>query len=134
MTSERRCYTTHRESSGLDAFCQTCPTAEAVTTLLEGLGFSLSFQMDAMRYPAYTQLPDLPAQYHYSDEYGTQVIYMVGRDTPLDGERFPRHASRFWVYPGADAGAFRRVVSVLAIRWLLTWQRSPRPHAQADVA
>jgi hypothetical protein len=86
MTSERRCYTTHRESSGLDAFCQTCPTAEAVTTLLEGLGFSLSFQMDAMRYPAYTQLPDLPAQYHYSDEY---VMYHQ-KSTPLTPlERLP---------------------------------------------
>jgi hypothetical protein len=102
--------------------------------LLEGLGFSLSFQMDAIRYPAYTQLPDLPAQYHYTDVYGTQVIYLVGRDAPLDGERFPRHASRFWVYPGADAGACRRIVAVLATRWLLTWLRSPRPHVLADIA
>jgi hypothetical protein len=134
MTSERRCSTTHRATSGLDAFCQTCPAPEAVTTLLEGLGLSLSFQMDAIRYPAYTRLPDLPAQYHYTDEHGTEVIYLAGKDTPLDGERFPRHVSRFWVYPGADAGAYQRIVSVLATRWLLTWLRAPCPYALAEVA
>src|SRR5215472_18736606 len=96
MTSERRCSTTHRATSGLEAFCQTCPIPEAVTILLEGLGFSLSFQMDAIHYPAYTRLPSLPAQYHYTDAHGTQVIYLAGKDTPLDGERLLRHSSRFW--------------------------------------
>jgi hypothetical protein len=134
MTNERRCSTTHRAISGLDAFCQTCPPPQDVTTLLEGLGFHLSFQMDAICYPAYTLMPDLPAQYHFRDEHGTEVIYLAGRDAPLDGERFPRHASRFRVYPGADAGACQRIVAVLATRWLLTWQRLPRPHALADIA
>jgi hypothetical protein len=134
MTSERRCSTTHREASGLDAFCQTCPAPEAVTTLLEGLGFHLSFQMDAIDYPAYTQLPSLPAQYHYTDAHGTQVIYLAGRDAPLDGERFPRRASRFWLFPGADVIAFKGVLSVLVVRWLLVWRRIGSDRVSQQVA
>ncbi len=123
MTSERRCSTTHRETSGLDAFCQTCPAPEAVTILLEGLGFRLSFRMDAIRYPAYTQLPDLPAQYHYTDEHGTKVIYLYGRDTDPDGLPLPEHASRFWVYCGGDERAYRHIAQELATRWAFTWRR-----------
>ena len=123
MTSERRCSTTHRATSGLDAFCQTCPAPEAVTTLLEGLGLFLSFQMDAIRYPAYTRLPDLPAQYHYTDEHGTQVIYLYGRDTDPDGLRLPVHASRFWIYPGRNERAYRHIAQALATRWAFTWHR-----------
>src|SRR5436305_461002 len=79
------------------AFCATCPSAEEVSTLLATLGFSLDFQLDAQ----YTsQLPLLPAQYHYQDVCGTEVIYLAGRDVALDGEQFPPHASRFWLYAG----------------------------------
>jgi hypothetical protein len=42
--------------------------------------------MEAVRYPAYTPTPDLPAQYHYKDEqHGTEVIYLAGRDSGLEG-------------------------------------------------
>jgi hypothetical protein len=106
----------------LTAFCATCPAPEAVTTFLHGLGFRLDFQLEAVHYAAYQQLPDLPAQYHYQAQ-GIEVIFLAGQDTPLDGERLPRHASRFWAYSGADAQVFRRLISTLAARWLLTWQR-----------
>jgi hypothetical protein len=116
----------------LTAFCPTCLPPEGVTFLLQSLGFRLDFQMGAVIYPAYTQTPGLPAQYHYREKYGTEIIYLAGRDVALNGERFPRHASRFWVYPGSDAGACQRIVAVMAVRWLLTWLRSPRPNALAD--
>jgi hypothetical protein len=106
----------------LTAFCATCPAQEVVTTFLRSLGFHLDFQMETVHYAAYQQLPDLPAQYHYQAQ-GIEVIFLAGQDTPLDGERFPRHASRFWAYAGSDAQAFRRLISALSARWLLTWQR-----------
>src|SRR5712691_1546544 len=86
----------------LQAFCATCQAAQDVTALLARLGFLLAFQMDEQ--PDHTsQLPPLPAQYHYKDETsGTEVIYLAGRDTPLEREVFPSHASRFWLYAGAD--------------------------------
>jgi hypothetical protein len=107
----------------LTAFCATCPAPEAVTTFLQGLGLRLDFQLGAVHYAAHQQLPDLPAQYHYRSPGGDEVLYLAGQDSPLDGERFPRHASRFWAYAGSDAQAFRCLISTLAARWLLTWQR-----------
>jgi hypothetical protein len=109
-------------AQALTAFCATCPETEAVTAFLHDLGLRLDFQLEAVHYAAYEQLPDLPAQYHYHS-LGLEVIYLAGKDSPLDGERFPRHASRFWAYAGADGAAFRRVVWALSARWLLTWQR-----------
>ena len=109
-------------AKALTAFCATCPAPETVTAFLHGLGLRLDFHLEAVHYAAYEHLPDLPAQYHYHSR-GIEVIYLAGTDSPLDGERFPRHASRFWVYPGVDGAAFRRVVRVLSARWLLTWQR-----------
>jgi hypothetical protein len=113
---------TKSAAQALTTFCASCPAPEAVTTFLHGLGLRLDFQLEAVHYPAYEHLHDLPAQYHYHSR-GIEVIYLAGQDTPLDGERFPRHASRFWVYPGSDAQAFRRLISALSSRWLLTWQR-----------
>jgi hypothetical protein len=66
-------------------------------------------------------LPALPAQYHYRDAHGTEVLYLVGRDTPLEGEVFPGHASRFWLYPGADAQAYHLTMSTLALAYQFTW-------------
>ena len=37
--------------------------------------------------------------------------------------RLPDHASRFWAYPGSDAGAYLRAASLLAARWRFRWQR-----------
>ena len=116
------------------AFCALCPAQEEVTRTLQGCGFCLTFQMDAVISPAYTQLPALPAQYHYRDPYGTEIIYLAGRDTPLDGERFPAHASRFWLYPGADQGAYQRVASALAVRWGFFWRQTEGSDARKDVA
>src|SRR5215472_16739780 len=110
-------------AQALTAFCTTCPAPEVVTAFLHGLGLRLDFQLGAVHYAAYQQLPDLPAQYHYRSPGGDEVLYLAGPDSPLDGERFPRHASRFWAYPGSDTQAFRRLISALSTRWLLTWQR-----------
>ena len=113
---------TKTAAQALTAFCATCPAPEEVAAFLYGLGFRLDFQLEAVHYAAYQQLPDLPAQYHFHS-LGIEMIYLAGKDSPLDGECFPRHASRFWAYAGSDAQAFRRVVSTLSARWLLTWQR-----------
>ncbi|HLI09361.1 MAG TPA: hypothetical protein VKV40_22555 [Ktedonobacteraceae bacterium] len=105
-------------------FCLTCPPPQEVAALLQPLGFRLVFQMEATIYPAYAHTPDLPAQYHYKDPFGTEVIYLAGQDSALDGERLPRHASRFWLSPGADLLAYRRVARLLATTWPLTWKPS----------
>ena len=110
-------------TQALTAFCASCPAPETVTAFLHGLGLRLDFHLEAVHYPAYEHLPALPAQYHYRSPGGDEVLYLAGQDSPLDGERFPRHASRFWAYPGSDAQAFRRLISALSVRWLLTWQR-----------
>jgi hypothetical protein len=113
------------------AFCATCPSAEDVTALLATLGFSLDFQLDAQRT---SQLPPLPAQYHYKDICGTEVIYLAGRDVALDGEQFPPHTSRFWLYAGADTGAFTRVMTRLSLQYRLTWRNPPAQASQKEVA
>jgi hypothetical protein len=110
-------------AQALTAFCASCPAPEAIAAFLQGLGLRLDFQLGAVHYAAYQQLPDLPAQYHYRSPGGDEVLYLAGQDTPLGGERFPRHASRFWAYAGSDAQGFGRLISALSARWLLTWQR-----------
>ena len=116
--------TSSRRIFEVNAFCQTCPTPEEVSGLLHPLGFRLVFQMEAVIYPAYAHTPDLPAQYHYKDGDGTEVIYLAGPDTPFDSERVPRHASRFWLSPGAHPLAARRVARLLAGAWSLLWKPS----------
>jgi hypothetical protein len=120
-------------SRALTAFCTTCPAPEEVTTFLQRLRLHLDFQLGAVHYAAYQQLPDLPAQYHYRSPGGDEVLYLAGQDSPLDGERLPRHASRFWAYPGSDAQAFRRLISALSARWLLTWQRLDHDSSQHTI-
>jgi hypothetical protein len=111
----------------LEAFCTTCPPVEEVSALLATLGFTLSFQMQEQ--DALVHLPALPAQYHYKDAYGTEVIYLAGHDTPLEGEHFPLHASRFWLYAGADAQAFQLTMSTLAFSYRFTTWRVPCEYA-----
>ena len=118
----------------LEAFCMTCPAAEEVTSALQALGCQLTFQMRARIYPAYSATPDLPAQYHYSTAQGTEVIYLAGRDVGTEGERLPDHASRFWLFPGADSDVSQRVASCLALSWRLSWQRSGTAQAYEQVA
>lgn len=112
----------HKKAHDLEAFCATCPSAQEVAGVLHHLGFALTFHMDVDVSPEYEQLPPLPAQYHYRDEHGNEVIYLAGHDADFDGEPLPVHASRFWIYPGADTAAYRRVAHVLAAKWALAWR------------
>jgi hypothetical protein len=108
----------------LEAFCPTCPPVEDVSALLTTLGFHLAFQMEARDdLRKLVHLPTLPAQYHYKDDaHGTEVIYLAGRDTALEGEVFPFHASRFWLYPDANMQAFQLTLSTLALSYQFTWR------------
>jgi hypothetical protein len=125
-------------ATGLEAFCSTCPAAQDVTALLARLGFRLEFQMDEQRDHS-GLLPPLPAQYHYkNDAHGTQVIFLAGRDFPVneDGGTLPSHASRFWLYEGADAQAFESVATMLGLTYQFTWRDSSEDAApeQEEVA
>ena len=104
-----------------EAFCATCPSAEEVTSVLQTAGFALVFHMDTVS-SACAEVPQLPAQYHYRDQRGNEVIYLAGLDRDPDGVPLTKHASRFWLHPGADAGAARRVAQVLTGKWSLAWQ------------
>ena len=110
----------------LEAFCPTCPNAEEVTRMLHNVGFELVFYMGHDASPLYEQLPTLPAQFHFSDSVGTEVIFLAGKDTDLDGGQLPEHASRFWLYLGADRAAHHRIAALLSVRWSFTWQASVR--------
>ena len=101
----------------------TCPHPEEVTTVLQSLDLRLTFQMDAIIYPAYAQTADLPAQYHYRHSDGTEVIYLAGQDTPTDGVRFPPHASRWWLVAGSNPSVFQQVVDTLGALWQLVGNR-----------
>ena len=119
------------QAHDLEAFCATCPSAEEVTSVLQTAGFALVFHMDTVS-SACKEVPQLPAQYHYRDQHGNEVIYLAGPDRDPDGVPLPEHASRFWMYPGADAGAAGRVAQVLAVKWSLAWQMESPP--RQDVA
>ncbi|HEX3640170.1 MAG TPA: hypothetical protein VHV10_02650 [Ktedonobacteraceae bacterium] len=105
--------------ANLDAFCGTCPPVREVTALLETLGFHLSFQAAARKFSS-TYL--LPAQYHYIDEYGTEVNFLAGRDHE-EGRWVPVHFSRFWVYGGSSPYAYNLVKQTLSTQWDLAWRK-----------
>ena len=121
----------YTQAHDLAAFCTTCPSAEEITNVLQTVGFALTFHMDAVA-SGCAEVPLLPAQYHYRDQRGNEVIYLSGPDTDPDGAQLPEHASRFWIYAGADAGAARWMAQMLAVKWSLTWQ--PVSPAHQDVA
>ena len=108
------------QARDLQAFCATCPSEE-VTSVLQAAGFALTFHMDAVP-SACAEVPQLPAQYHYRDQRGNEVIYLAGLDTDPDGAPLPKHASRFWLHPGADAGATQWVAQVLAVKGSFAWR------------
>ncbi len=112
----------HTKRDELEAFCATCPSAQEVTSLLQTLGFELIFHMDIDTSPEYEHVPPLPAQFHFQDGQGTQAIFLAGLDVDLDGIRLPEHASRFWLYAGADLAAFRRTAHALTVQWSLRWR------------
>ena len=117
--------------SALEAFCVTCPSAREVTKQLQLSGFELTFHMGVDASPEYEQIPSLPAQFHFQDEHGNEVIFLAGRDVDLDGVQLPEHAARFWMYPGADTVAYQRTASALAVRWSLAWRSSIQVRQQS---
>ncbi len=64
----------------LTAYALVCPEAEAVTALVRPYGLRL---VRFVREATFYALPPLPAQAHYEDDYGTQLIYLAGRDPDL---------------------------------------------------
>lgn len=109
----------------LEAFCALCPPGEEVTEDLRESGFRLTLHLSERVYAPSTSLLVSPAQYHYSDAHGTEVIYLAGPDcAEAEGQRLPRHASRFWLYAGSKGEVYQQVLAFLAIRWRLIWQRS----------
>jgi hypothetical protein len=116
----------------LEAFCCSCPQPYEVTDFLHTLGFEMAAQVSHDQYT-----PALPAQYHFERDDGMSIIYLAGRDSPMHGEHFPAHNSRFFAYAGADSAAFGRIIRAIAVEWNLTWQRlvsSEPPAHDADVA
>jgi hypothetical protein len=107
-------------TTDVTAFCSTCPAADEVTEALTLLGFALVFQLDADDNQAYLHLAPLPAQFHYRNDHGTEVVYLAGVDQE-DEQPAPPHASRFWLYAGANANAQERAAEVLAATWSLRW-------------
>jgi len=120
----------------LEAFCRSCPQPYEVTDFLDTLGFTLGFEMAAqVSHDQYT--PALPAQYHFERDDGMSIIYLAGHDSPLHGEHFPAHNSRFFAYTGADSVAFGWITRAIAVKWNLTWQHvvsSEPPTHDTDVA
>jgi hypothetical protein len=112
---------TQREQ-GLEAFCQACPPPEEVTAFLSLVGFRLVFQLPAYQPSATSEVAPLPAQFHYERYDGMSVIYLEGPDRAEDeGERFPPHASRWWVYAGSNPSALGHLTRVLKLRWNCSW-------------
>ena len=50
----------HTKVPEREAFCATCPSAEEVTSLLQTMGFTLAFHMDAVP-SACAEVSQLPA-------------------------------------------------------------------------
>ena len=126
------------------AFCAICPPSDSVAEVLASCGFTLTYMQPAEVAQEYLHLPPLPAQYHYEDRLGTQVLFLAGPDMPslsddADDEyvpvsRYPRHASRFWLIAGASELATRRVQEKLTTRWALRWQEPCQRQAITSVA
>src|SRR5215471_400272 len=105
----------------LEAFCHSCPEAQEVCTFLRQLGLRLDFEMEAFAPPLYSELSELPAQFHFADESGMSLIYLAGEDHDTEeGERLPVHQSRFWAYAGGDAQRFEQITRLVALRWSFT--------------
>jgi len=110
--------------ANLEAFCQDCPAISDVHSILESLGFCLAFEMHAVIFAkrGRATLPPLPAQYHYRDRDGTEVIYLAGQDkAEQDMPRFPLHASHWWLYPGSSQCAYNLVAQILSAKFGLDW-------------
>lgn len=106
--------------------CACCPSEEEVGALLAPLGFRLTFQLEESLCE-YIPGASLPAQYHFTAAGNAEVIYLAGKDTDPDGRPLPPHASRFWVYPGADALRYQQAVEALQTNWAMTWLEDGEP-------
>ena len=124
----------YRQEDERSAFCATCPQPADVSNVLANQGCVLAFIMPAENEGAYLDLPPLPAQFHYEGPCGLRVIYLAGPDVVLDGECFPAHKSRFWLYGDHDQAVFQQIISKLSVRWSLSWQHSGSSSSLADVA
>jgi len=124
----------HQNEEERSAFCATCPSPMEVSNVLASLGCVLAFTMPAELEGAYMHLPPLPAQFHYEGPGGLRVIYLAGPDIALDGECFPEHESRFWLYGDHDQTVFQQVASKLSVRWSLSWQHNGSSTSLGNVA
>ncbi len=101
----------HTQPCGdLEVLCATCPSAEEVTSLLQAVGFELIFHMDAIA-SGCAEVPPLPAQYHFRDRRGSEVIFLAGSDADPDAGSIParmqeRHAGwpKCWLSSGLSPG------------------------------
>ena len=123
-----------KPASELLAFCATCPPPREVIAALAEIHFKLTFTMEEQHFSASLQTPPVPAQFHFRDAHGTEVIYLAGKDVGEEGECLPSHASRFWLYPGVDAAAAHLVAQFCATKWRLSWQHSARAQKREAVA
>lgn len=116
---------TRTKLASLESFCQICPPDNEVTALLEELGFHLTFSMPVIRYGKKSGqvIPDLPAQYHYKDGHGTEVIFLAGKDhSARDEPYYPEHASRWWLYPGSSQYNYSLAMQTLSAKYGLIWR------------
>jgi hypothetical protein len=108
--------------ANLEAFCLVCPSVSEVTAILEEIGFHLAFDMRPMTFSKQSKLATLPAQYHYRDAHGTELIFLAGQDYAEEDEaRLPSHASRWWIYPGTSQYSYNLVMQTLRAKFLLNW-------------
>lgn len=113
----------------LSAFCATRPHPDEVKAFLRPLGFTLEFSMPATVYTTRRKprslvpaIPILPAQYHYRDRYGTEIIFLAGKDASWQiGGTYPRHESRWWLYHGSSQYSYNFVKQELSAKWRLQW-------------
>jgi hypothetical protein len=115
----------------LQAFCSSCPAPEEVIIFIERLGMHLDFQMEAFLPPAYSDIAELPAQFHFEHASGMSIIYLAGEDkAPEEGERIPAHKSRFWAYSGSDNHLFGWITQCVAHQWSFSWLCLSQAHQE----
>nr|BBH95162.1 hypothetical protein KTA_33610 [Thermogemmatispora argillosa] len=103
-------------------------TRPQVSALLGREGYRLTFRLAACR----RRWGWLPAQYHYTDAAGTEVIWLAGPDPELReaDPQAPAHRSRFWVYASRRAPErAEQIRARLRQVWGLDWYPLPEPPA-----